>query len=195
MADAVNWNCDGAKGENGMPSSLPLNNHQTTLTTFGNLHQHHYQSQHQQQSQSSVVDSSGSGVCNGGDDESSSPPTMNNKKNGYLNSQSVVPVPNPSPYQQQQTGTNNLNMNLNHHSSNQVNGGISSFTPNVSSSGTNNGTLVNGLPPLSSGNTSSSQQQQQQSSSLQDKLDRTISSVNPYHAINGGGSGGEWIYI
>ncbi|ODM99053.1 Phosphatase and actin regulator 2 [Orchesella cincta] len=84
--DVASWNCDGAKGENGI-SPLHLNNQQQPLTTFGNHHNHsHGQLVH------------GGLLGHNENDGRSSPP--NHLKNGYLNSsQSVHAVSSSSHFQ------------------------------------------------------------------------------------------------
>lgn len=87
--DVASWNCDGAKGENGVPP-LHLNNQQP-LTTFGNHHNHN----HGQMLHTGLLGRSDN-LCDG----RSSPP--NHLKNGYLNSsQSVHAVTSSSHFQSQ----------------------------------------------------------------------------------------------
>ncbi|XP_035716414.1 phosphatase and actin regulator 4 isoform X2 [Folsomia candida] len=77
----ASWNCDGAKGENGVSlvSPIHLNNH-TTLTTFGSHHHGH------------LIHSSvpGHGVENSTSDGSGRCSSPNHTKNGYLNSSSQI---------------------------------------------------------------------------------------------------------
>lgn len=103
----ASWNCDGAKGENGV-SPLHLNNQQP-LTTFGNHHNHNHGQMHH-----SGLLGRGDNLCDG----RSSPP--NHLKNGYLNSsQSVHAVSSSSHFQP----TNQSQPNLTFTTSNDVNAG------------------------------------------------------------------------
>ncbi|CAG7724885.1 unnamed protein product [Allacma fusca] len=133
IPDAVNWNCDGTKGENGISSPLQFSNHQKPMTTFSS----HYPpvQKHQQYSD---------GIC--GDSDGHTSP-MNNKKNGYLaiNSQSITTTLNQSPFHI----SSSIGASLNHQMNGQPNGisnGIFSSSTNPSTLNENSKQATNIMP-------------------------------------------------
>lgn len=113
--DVASWNCDGAKGENGI-SPLHLNNQQP-LTTFGNHHSHG------QLVHGGLLGRSN--VCDG----RSSPP--NPIKNSYLNSSQSVHAVSSSSHFQPNNIANPSQVNMTFSTSNDISAASSYVTSSV----------------------------------------------------------------